>query len=93
MAQNLYVELARAHLSLNPTKAIFARFVIDGSAPQLTWIAIAVEKVFPNEPERLARMSLIQGLLSLRYKICIDTVIEGEPQYVRMAHLACIGAL
>ncbi|KZV93629.1 glycogen phosphorylase [Exidia glandulosa HHB12029] len=37
----------------------------------------AVEKVFPKDTERLARMSLIQ---------------EGVPQYVRMANLACIGS-
>lgn len=36
-----------------------------------------VEKKFPKDRERLARMSLIQ---------------EGYPQYVRMANLACIGS-
>ncbi|KZS95388.1 glycogen phosphorylase [Sistotremastrum niveocremeum HHB9708] len=37
----------------------------------------AVEKKFPDDRDRLARMSLIQ---------------EGTPQYVRMANLACIGS-
>ncbi|TDL27001.1 glycosyltransferase family 35 protein [Rickenella mellea] len=37
----------------------------------------AVEKKFPGDRDRLARMSLIQ---------------EGYPQYVRMANLACIGS-
>lgn len=36
-----------------------------------------VEKKFPGDRDRLARMSLIQ---------------EGYPQYVRMANLACIGS-
>ncbi|KAL5520427.1 hypothetical protein ACEPAG_9651 [Sanghuangporus baumii] len=36
-----------------------------------------VEKKFPGDRDRLARMSLIQ---------------EGVPQYVRMANLACIGS-
>ncbi|EJD43559.1 glycosyltransferase family 35 protein [Auricularia subglabra TFB-10046 SS5] len=37
----------------------------------------AVERMFPGDKDRLARMSLIQ---------------EGVPQYVRMANLACIGS-
>ncbi|KAH7922471.1 glycosyltransferase family 35 protein [Leucogyrophana mollusca] len=40
-------------------------------------ILVAVEKKFPGDRERLARMSLIE---------------EGVPQNVRMAHLACIGS-
>jgi starch phosphorylase len=37
----------------------------------------AVERKFPKDTERLARMSLIQ---------------EGNPQYVRMGNLACVGS-
>ena len=37
---------------------------------------VAVEKKFPGDRDRLARMSLIE---------------EGYPQQVRMANLACIG--
>ncbi|KAF8200227.1 glycogen phosphorylase [Pholiota molesta] len=39
--------------------------------------SISVEKKFPGDRERLARMSLIE---------------EGMPKQVRMAHLACIGS-
>ncbi|KAF9007192.1 glycogen phosphorylase [Cyathus striatus] len=39
--------------------------------------SIAVEKKFPGDKDRLARMSLIE---------------EGFPKQVRMAHLACIGS-
>ncbi|KAG5642659.1 hypothetical protein DXG03_002371 [Asterophora parasitica] len=40
-------------------------------------IVSSVEKKFPGDRERLARMSLIE---------------EGQPKQVRMAHLACIGS-
>lgn len=39
-------------------------------------VCLAVEKKFPGDRDRLARMSLIE---------------EGYPQQIRMANLACIG--
>ncbi|KZT00396.1 glycosyltransferase family 35 protein [Laetiporus sulphureus 93-53] len=43
---------------------------------QIIFDIVTVEKKFPHDREKLARMSLIE---------------EGFPQYIRMANLACIG--
>ncbi|KAG1767353.1 glycosyltransferase family 35 protein [Suillus placidus] len=54
---------------------------------------ISVERKFPGDRERLARMSLIEGIVMLQ-PIDHDSKVSSEsvPQNVRMAHLACIGS-
>ena len=59
--------------------------------------ATAVEKKFPGDKEKLARMSLIEGECSLmqftdaRHDLTI-CITEGFPKNLRMANLACIGS-
>ena len=60
-------------------------------------ILLAVEKKFPGDREKLARMSLIEGELLLsrpneKLLLRFSWSIEGFPQQVRMANLAVIGA-
>ena len=60
-------------------------------------ILLAVEKKFPGDREKLARMSLIEGELPLfrlneRLILTFSSSAEGYPQQVRMANLAVIGA-
>ncbi len=56
-----------------------------------------VERKFPGDRDRLARMSLIQGK-SIIYIEQISRFtdfwpsLEGTPQYVRMANLACVAS-
>ena len=56
---------------------------------------LAVERKFPGDKERLARMSLIEGLRPISsYALLGGTDysnVEGFPKNVRMANLACIG--
>ena len=59
---------------------------------------LAVEKKFPGDRERLARMSLIEGLYFVEIYVFFKLYwtsfwLEGVPQQVRMANLACIGIL
>ena len=56
---------------------------------------LAVEKVFPEDRDRLGRMSLIEGgsyesIVLGHFYLYIFT--EGFPKQVRMAHLAVIGS-
>ena len=57
---------------------------------------LAVERKYPHDFERLARMSLIEGELSFRgfvqRRAGADEGIEGQPKQVRMAHLAVVGS-
>ncbi|KAG1751749.1 hypothetical protein EDB19DRAFT_1198501 [Suillus lakei] len=51
----------------------------------------SVERKFPEDRERLARMSLIEGIVMLQPKnYDLKVSSESVPQNVRMAHLACI---
>ena len=54
----------------------------------------AVEKVYPGDRDRLARMSLIEGLvlISSLYSTFITYFPEGMPKQFRMASLAVIGS-
>ncbi|KIY66143.1 glycosyltransferase family 35 protein [Cylindrobasidium torrendii FP15055 ss-10] len=53
------------------------QIIFDINMYALSHFLQTVERKFPNDRDRLARMSLIE---------------EGYPQQVRMAHLACIGS-
>ena len=58
----------------------------------------AVEKKFPGDKEKLARMSLIEGRCSwmqftdARHDHLTVCITEGFPKNLRMANLACIGS-
>ncbi|OJA18431.1 hypothetical protein AZE42_10489, partial [Rhizopogon vesiculosus] len=56
-------------------------------------IPTAVERKFPEDRERLARMSLIEGItIPLPKNSDLNIFSESVPQNVRMAHLACVGS-